>query len=147
MIKYSPTDGVKIKKDSMEEKKEMQIYNHDEIEKLRDALNLNNDELLTNMVMLTLYTGLRRGELFGLQPIDINFKTKEISIIRTRVSVEGIPTVKGTKNHKSRTFLLPDCAIELLTNACKGKKPTDFIFDVHPDTFTKKFKKLQNFQL
>lgn len=67
---------------------------------------------------LLIYSGMRRGELMGLEWKDIDFENKVITIRRTSqyVSSMGIIT-KDTKNESSeRTIKLPDDAFVILRN-------------------------------
>jgi integrase len=78
-------------------------------------------------ILLLIYSGIRRGELMGLEWKDIDFTNKLIKISRTSqyVSKLGIIT-KDTKNTTSkRTILLPDNAFKLLKEYrehCKSYK-------------------------
>lgn len=67
-------------------------------------------------VMLLLYSGMRRGELLGLEWPDIDIENRIVSISRTSqyLSGRGIFT-KSTKTVSSvRTIKLPGIAVELL---------------------------------
>lgn len=93
------------------------------------------------MTLITLYTGLRRGELMGLMAKDVDFENQTLTISRNRVSVKGIPTIKDTKNHKKRTFLITTKTLDIFKRLCKNKKKDDLLFPIHPDTFTSQFKR------
>ncbi len=140
-LKYNVAASIKIRPDSTEHKTEMQIYDHSELELLYNALDKEDDKVLVDMIMLDLLTGLRRGEIMGLQPKDYDPKEGTLTISRTKVKNGGTPIIKDTKNHKSRTFILPDKAREILERNIEYKADDDFIFDMHPDTFSKNFKK------
>lgn len=69
-------------------------------------------------ITLLIYTGLRRGELLGLEWKDIDYKNKTMNIVRSSayVNKKGMIT-KDTKNLSStRTIDLSDSAIILLKN-------------------------------
>jgi integrase len=68
------------------------------------------------MVLLLLYSGVRRGELCGLEWNDIDLEDHLISICRTSQYLPGKGIYeKGTKTASSvRTIKLPSVAIELL---------------------------------
>lgn len=141
MLKFNPCSTIKIRANSMEQKKEMQIYDHNEIEMLQKALDDEPDRQLVDMILIDLYTGLRRGEIMGLMAKDYDAKERTLTISRNRISVAGVPTIKDTKNHKSRTFLLNNKCCEIFDRICEGMKEDDLLFPIHPDTFSKNFKK------
>lgn len=68
------------------------------------------------MVLLLLYTGMRRGELCGLEWKDIDLKGRILSIQRaSQYTPEKGVFVKSTKTTSSiRTIKLPAIAVELL---------------------------------
>ena len=110
------------------------------------------------MILLLLYSGMRKGELLGLEWKDINFEKETISIERASQYVEhiGIITV-STKNQSSeRVIKLPKIMFDLLRKHRKwqsrerlmlGSKwnHTDRLFTtwngmpMHPDTINKWF--------
>lgn len=141
LLKFNPASTIKIRANSMEKKVEMQIYDHDEIKQLFDALDNEPDKELVDMILIDLYTGLRRGEIMGLMPKDYNEKDRTLTISRNRVKIGGTPSIKDTKNHKSRTFLLNDACCDIFDRICKDKNPNELLFPIHPDTFSKNFKK------
>jgi len=65
---------------------------------------------------LLIYSGMRRGELLGLEWRDIDFENKLIHIYRTSQYIPSLGIItKDTKNITSeRTIMLPDNAFELL---------------------------------
>jgi len=95
-------------------------------------------ENITNftLIMLLAYTGLRRGEAYGLQWKNIDFKKKTLSVDLTRDNKGARPP--KTKN-SYRTILIDDILVEQLKTYktwCKKKllsfgkylKESDFIF-------------------
>lgn len=67
-------------------------------------------------IELLIYSGMRRGELFGLEWKDIDFDNKLIHIYRTSQYITSLGIItKDTKNIASeRTIKLPDNAFKLL---------------------------------
>lgn len=81
-----PKNEKKISK-ILEQKQSFQYYSEDEIEKLKEAFKGNKFE---NIVLFALGTGMRRGEIFGLQWSDIDFDKKEIHVIHNLSSIADI---------------------------------------------------------
>ncbi len=141
LLKFNPASTIKIRANSLDKKTEMQIYDHNELNQLYEALEKESNKELVDMILIDLYTGLRRGELMALMPKDYNPKEKTLTISRNRIKVGGTPVIKDTKNHKSRTFLVNDSCCKILDRLCKGKANNELLFPMHPDTFTSNFKK------
>ena len=63
------------------------------------------------------YTGLRRGELLGLEWSDIDFENKTISVNKTLVTVNGSLYTQSPKTKRStRTISLDDSTVQVLKN-------------------------------
>lgn len=63
------------------------------------------------------YTGLRRGELLGLEWSDIDFENKTMSVNKTLVTVNGSLYTQSPKTKRStRTISLDDATIQVLKN-------------------------------
>ena len=61
------------------------------------------------------YTGLRRGELLGLEWSDIDFKNKTISVSKTLVTINGKLSTQSPKTKRStRTISLDDSTVQIL---------------------------------
>ncbi len=89
----------------------------DEVQAAQMIELLNKEPIqYRTMVLLLLYTGIRRGELCGLEWKDIDFNNRTLSIKRTSQYTpdKGI-FVKGTKTASGvRTMKLPVIAVDLL---------------------------------
>ncbi|MEN6567069.1 MAG: tyrosine-type recombinase/integrase [Veillonellales bacterium] len=68
------------------------------------------------IVLLTLVTGLRLGELCGLQWSDIDLQEGLLSVIRSSQSLSGLGTFDKTpkNNTSNRAIILPSAIIPLL---------------------------------
>lgn len=79
---------------------------------------LKNEPIKWRTAMeLLIYSGMRRGELMGLEWKDVDFENKVIHIYRTSQYISGLGIItKDTKNATSeRTIRLPDAAFETLS--------------------------------
>ncbi len=66
-------------------------------------------------ILLAITTGMRRGELCGLQWEDIDFDGKRLSVVRTAVRTEAGVVLKEPKTDQSRRVIyLDDMTVELL---------------------------------
>lgn len=65
-------------KEILNDKKKFQYYSEEEIKRLKKAFENNKYE---NIVLFALGTGMRRGEIFGLQWEDIDFENRQIHIV------------------------------------------------------------------
>ena len=109
LIKVNPAIGCKI---PPKKAKEMQVLCKDELTKfLAEAKEADLYELF----LLELGTGMRRGEIMGLQWEDLNFKTGELHIVRQVCSVKGQLEISVLKTKSSiRTIVLPPSLVEVL---------------------------------
>jgi len=120
VISDNPTRRVKPPK---YERKEAKYLDEEQTATL---LHLLEHESYQNQVMIRLFllSGLRRGELCGLEWKDIDFKSNMITICRTSqyLSGKGVFT-KGTKTDSSvRTIKLLEQAFELLKEHRKWQR-------------------------
>jgi len=113
VLKENPMTGVK--KPREDDIKEMDFYDEKEIEQLFVALE---DEPIHVRVLVTLAvtTGMRRGEIAGLEWKNIDLKDGTINIKQTVPMLkEGVPVIKGPKNKQSnRKIALTPAVIEEL---------------------------------
>lgn len=120
-MKYNPAATIKIRNNSLDKKTEMKIYDHDELDMLFKALDSEPDKVLVDMILIDLYTGLRRGELMGLMPKDYNPSDRTLTISRNRVSDGGTPVIKDTKTIKLEHFFLTILAVIYLIEYAKAR--------------------------
>ena len=149
-------------------KKEIEIYTKSEQEELIKVFR--TDSVYGIVAICALYTGMRKGELLGLQWDDINFENKTINVnkqLRRIKNYEDYETQKTklsleyntkTSNSTRRISMMP-CLVELLSehreNQQKYKKifgksynKLDMVFckengtPLDPDTVLSKYHKL-----
>lgn len=80
-----------------ERKTKFQYFNEDEIEEL---LNIFKDTRYYNIILFALGTGMRKGEILGLQWSDIDFENKEIHVLHNLSHVANI-SENGQKNYST----------------------------------------------
>ena len=127
--------------------KEMQVLTQDEI---RRFLMQANEEGYYEFFLLELTTGMRRGEILGLQWKDVNFATGELHIKR-QVVKKGAQTLISKPKTKSsiRTILLPPGMVEILAEL-KKNATCDWVFPSpvkegeprNPDSLYGRFQKI-----
>lgn len=71
----------------LEKKQSFQYFNEEEIKRLKEVFKGNKFE---KVILFALGTGMRRGEIFGLQWSDIDFDKKEIHVIHNLSNVAHI---------------------------------------------------------
>ncbi len=103
--------------------------NNEEINTLLNSFNQDNDiEWYYRFTILTLiYTGLRRGELYGLTWNDIDFDNNTI-LVNKQYSIQMGKILKYTKTNNTRIIYIP----EWLTTYFKiyrNKSNSSFIFN------------------
>lgn len=77
------------------------------------------------------YTGLRRGELLGLEWSDVDFKNKTISVSKTLVTINGKLSTQSPKTKRSaRTISLDDSTVQILKDWKLEQKKLFFKFGV-----------------
>ncbi len=148
-----PKKEIKIK-NVLEKNKHFQFYTEDEIKRLKAVFKNNKYK---NVVIFALGTGMRKGEIFGLQWSDIDFKNKEIHVIHNlqytaQISKNGekkysLQNTSPKTNNSIRIIPINDKIYDMLCSLKKEK--TKFVFspnDGHFDLkyFDKVFKKKLN---
>lgn len=112
--------------------KPMEFWTQDEFEAFIDALADKPDYYMAFMVLY--WTGIREGELLGLQPRDIDQEHGTVRIRRSFSRVGGEDILGPTKTKKSvREVLLPDFLLEELEDYLTtrdGLADTDRIFSM-----------------
>jgi len=86
-----------------------------QLQKLMQVLEEESDIQVSNLVRLALYTGMRRGELFNLNWVDIDFYNKTI-------------TVKSDKKGEQPTIPLNEMAEKVLVEHAHTENGSKFVF-------------------
>lgn len=155
MIAYNPASRVRSPK-----AKKPSINFYDDAQTIALIKALEGEELKFRVIiLLTIFTGLRRGEVLGLEWQDINFKNSSVTVRQASqyVSSIGIYTKDPKTETSNRVISIPESITKLLKEykrkqlECKlrlGDKwiETNRLFikwdgsPMHPDTITKWFR-------
>lgn len=155
MIPYNPASRVRPPK-----AKKPNINFYDDAQTIALIKALEGEELKFRVIiLLTIFTGLRRGEVLGLEWQDINFKNSSLTVRQASqyVSSIGIYTKDPKTETSNRIISIPESIIKLLKEYQKeqlktrlrlGKEwiETNRLFvqwngaPMHPDTITKWFR-------
>ncbi|OXM85815.1 tyrosine-type recombinase/integrase [Paenibacillus rigui] len=113
VIKENPMNGVKKPKEALSS--ELNVYSEAEVKELFEALQNENIRLRT-LIALALTTGMRRGELIGLEWKHIDFENGIIEVKQSiPMYINGKPLIKAPKTASSvRKIALPHSIVEEL---------------------------------
>lgn len=119
---YNPVEGVAApKRENV--KKGINALTKNGREKLLKTLESMEQNRLTTAAYIALFTGMRRGEICGLQWSAINFSTHEITVNRTIMVTRGELQVKyGTKTDDGRIIYVPERLLSTLRDWKKTQK-------------------------
>lgn len=122
-LSINPCDGVKLPKLQRGDKVYMSL---EQLETLVNEANGDKKQL----IRLQATTGMRFGEVAGLQVGDLDFERHRISIKRQAVTVGNEVHIKeALKTEGSRRVVAFSSKLDdELKALCKGKKKTDFLF-------------------
>jgi integrase len=111
MIDFNPCDNVPRPK---VRHRKVILPTEKEVDKILEALTKVPLKFRT-LVFLAIATGLRRGEILGLQWSDIDLDKGLLRVERTVQVIDKQPVIKGPKtNGSQRTIVLPASIIKLL---------------------------------
>ncbi|MGH8868961.1 MAG: tyrosine-type recombinase/integrase [Actinomycetes bacterium] len=92
------------------------------------------DERYRAAVVLAAGTGLRQGEMFGVDLADVDFLRRQITVRRQVRRVGGVSEFGPTKSRRTRTIPLPDIVTEALSLHVKHHPPVEVTLPwVDPD--------------
>ncbi len=112
LLPFNPCDKVKPPK---VQRKEASHYDQDEVRQLFQMLE-SEPLKYKAIVVLTIASGLRRGEIMGLTWSDINLVEKTINVRQTSQYISGLGTfTKAPKNTTSKRMIsISDFAVKVL---------------------------------
>lgn len=143
-IDYNVADKISIPKNFEKQKKKVVLYSYDEIKIFLEKLEQLEDTELQIAIYTSFYTGARRGEVMALTFKDIDFTKGSIDFNKNKINIKGGTQEKDIKTGKNRLFYVPSVYIDKVKKYYKHlgnpKKETK-LFNMHPDTFSKEFKK------
>ncbi len=123
MILINPAIGCKL---PSKKTREMQVLTHEEMQ--RFIIQAKHDGYY-EIFMLDLSTGLRRGELMGLQWDDLNFTTGELRVERQINRVRGNLVEMAPKTKTSvRSVILPKSVLRILYEYRPSTNGSKWIF-------------------
>jgi len=100
------------------------VLSVEEVQRLLDALALRERTL----VLLDVGTGLRMSELFGLKWKDVDFRTSEVSVVRSIVmQVTGPCKTEASQKSIPLDSYLAE-ALRVWQQYTRFKRPEDWIF-------------------
>lgn len=138
------SDKISIPKNLEKPKKKVVLYSYKEIQMFLDALDKCEDKELQMAIYSSFVIGGRRAEILSISTQNINVEKCYLDIVNSKVKIDGGVIIKDTKNGKERRVYMPKSYIEKLQSYIKDylKNPScdTFLFKMHPDTYTKKFK-------
>lgn len=112
LIEENPAEHIKLPK---REKKEIQVFTYEEIEKLLKWLRLEKSDIEVP-VNLALATGLRRGEVLGLRFENVDYEKGTVTIKNTRVQCCDATVIEKDPKTKNsvRTLYLPEATMKMI---------------------------------
>ena len=115
MVKENPCKNVTLPKPDT---KEREIYTLEEAQQLLELFDQEEECNFKYVVFFTLamYTGLRKGELLGLEWKDFDFEHNLMTVVRTSMLAKGRGMYTDTPKTKTsqRVLKIPDNIVELL---------------------------------
>lgn len=143
-IQNNVANKVSIPKNLNKPKKEVVLYSYDETRQFLEALENCKDKELQMAIYSSFVIGSRRGEVLAISTFSINKKSSYIIIEDSKIRVKGGVKIKDTKTGKKRKVYVPKSYLDRLddyiVNYLGNPQEDTFLFSMHPDTYSKKFK-------
>lgn len=141
IIAYNILDNESIKKTKSKVKtKKVEALSIDEQKKLINILK-KTEHKYNDIILLTLYTGMRIGETLALTRDNINLKEKSLTVERTLTRDSNDKVILGTTTKTKtgkRTIFLSDNAISVLKKVLKNNLLNTYnliFYDYEENTF------------
>ena len=144
LLESNVADKISIPKNIEKAKKKVILYSYEELNLFVKALKKLKDKELQLAIYTSLNTGARRGEVMALTYNDINYERNSIDFNKSKINVPGGTQLKDIKTGKNRQFYVSENYIKLVKDYYKLQGKPDIntpIFTMHPDTYSKNFKK------
>lgn len=130
IIQTNPVDRI-IRPKQQKPRKEKIALTKKELNKFLKLAKKDARPVLYTAWHILAYTGLRRGELLGLEWSDIDFKNKTISVSKTLVTINGKLSTQSPKTKRSkRTISLDDSTVQVLKDWKLEQKKLFFKYGV-----------------
>lgn len=130
IIQTNPVDRI-IRPKQQKPRKEKIALTKKELNKFLTLAKKDARPVLYTAWHTLAYTGLRRGELLGLEWSDIDFKNKTISVSKTLVTINGKLSTQSPKTKRSkRTISLDDSTVQVLKDWKLEQKKLFFKYGV-----------------
>jgi integrase len=134
--------------------RELRFWNERQLARF---LERTRDTELEALWHIAAFTGMRRGELMGLQWRDVDFEHRRISVRRNRVCVGHRPVETTPKSHQARVIDVDDRTAQVLHHL-HARRPVstmcdddlgdaDYVFvgangePLHPDSVSERFQR------
>lgn len=130
IIQTNPVDRI-IRPKQQKPRKEKIALTKEELNQFLTLAKKDARSVLYTAWHTLVYTGLRRGELLGLEWSDIDFENKTISVNKTLVTVNGSLYTQSPKTKRSaRTISLDDSTVQILKDWKLEQKKLFFKYGV-----------------
>lgn len=141
IIEYNPCTKVKLRFTNEEKEKTLHFYTPEQCKELFKAME--NEPVTTQLpIMIAVYCGLRRSEIYGLKWSDVDLENKTIHIQRARLKTANVTNVTKTKSRSSnRVIVINDDIINLLSQLDKSK---EFVFANADRNIVEKLHRIQD---
>lgn len=128
IIRFNPADGVKIPKSINKKENANRVYNDDDITKIFETLK--QDNYFYYVITLIAYrTGMRQGEILGLQAGDVDLANRCIYVRKALQYVERKYILKSPKNETSvRRIAIDDILLAELKEYARKRAQNKLLY-------------------